>query len=433
MTPRTFLRYLIVTLLLALPGTVLGKSPDAIGDPLPNLKPVESSFFNNGKTQFNRVWGLHEGVGPVFTDAACSRCHRVPTIGGGSERRITYFGRIDDDGSFDPLDGTGPSGLNEGGILLQPLSTKPFLPNCSQGGEIVPPDANVTEKRLTSPTFGFGLIDAIADQQLLTQATFELNNYQADGIHGVATVVGTYYTAAPNKAGRFGWKAQIANLVEMTAFEFANELGITNPLFINEDLPQGQPLDPNCVVNTLVPNNGDSGSGGEGIFPLSHFMRYLAPATPSPNCPNGDCAHGQTVFTQIGCAECHKQSYITPQGVRVPVDLGGDSFLSPALSNQTVSLYSDLLVHDLGNADKGFIPEKQVITGQATLSQWRTTPLWGLQYRTSYMHNGGARDLDTAIRGHSDGLTGEAVTVIERYKALSPADQQSLLDFLGTL
>src|SRR3954465_3272885 len=128
MTPRTFVRYIILPLLLSLPCSLVGKSPDTVGDPLPNLKPVESQFFNNGKREFNRVWGLKEGLGPVLTDGACSRCHNVPTLAGGSERRITYFGKIGEDGIFDPLDGTGPSGLNEGGILLQPLSTKPFLP-----------------------------------------------------------------------------------------------------------------------------------------------------------------------------------------------------------------------------------------------------------------------------------------------------------------
>ena len=95
----------------------------AVGDPLPNLKPQETKFFSNGKLQFQRVWGLREGVGPVFVDGSCERCHNVPTIGGGSTRHWTFFGKLDQDGTFDPLDGTGPSGENEGGIMLQPRST----------------------------------------------------------------------------------------------------------------------------------------------------------------------------------------------------------------------------------------------------------------------------------------------------------------------
>ena len=429
-----FTPHLLFSLLLVLPSVYATSAQAQIGSHLPGMKPTEIKFFNNGKIQFNRVWGMKEGVGPVLTDGACLRCHNVPVIGGGSNRLLTFFGKTNPDGSFDPLDGSDAAGLNEGGLLLQPRSNQAFLQNCSQGGEFIPLDANAIENRMAPPTFGFGFIDAIADIDIQNQATFELNNYQADGIHGIANLVPTYYSAAPNKVGRFGRKAQIANLVEMAAFAFAHDLGITNPLFLNEDLPQGQPIDPNCVQNSNVPNNNNGTSGGSGIFPLSHFMRYLAPA-PLASCPNGatDCAQGQAVFTTIGCDKCHKTTYTTPANVRVQTDLTGTSLPSPALSNQTAGLYSDLLLHDLGNADMGAIPENQVNTGLATITQWRTALLWGLQYRTHFMHSGGAVDLNTAILGHSDGVTGEGVSVINNYKALSASDQTALLDFLKTL
>ena len=419
-----------LTLLLAFTVFPLSLSAQ-IGNSLPNMKPVETGFFNNGKTQFNRVWGMKEGVGPVLTDGGCLRCHNTPVLGGSSNRLLTFFGVQNQDGSFDPLDGTGPSHLNEGGLLLQSRSNQAFLPNCSQGGEIVPLDANVTENRMAPPVFGFGLIDAIADSTLLNQAQFELTNYQADGIHGAAPAVFTYFSAAANKIGRFGKKSQIANLVEMTAFAFAHDLGITNPLVLDEDLPQGQQIDLNCVQNTARPNNNDSGSGGKGMFPISHFMRYLAPAVPLA-C-TGDCPQGQTVFSQIGCNECHNPSYTTPATAIVQTDTNGTPLTSAALSNQTVNLYSDLLLHDLGTPDTGVIPAGYANTGAATASQWRTAPLWGLQYRTRFMHAGTATSLDQAIRGHSDGVHGEAVIVINRYKALSSSDQQALWDFLKTL
>jgi hypothetical protein len=425
---KTVLGLTLLLALAALPSTLSAQ----IGSQLPNMKPVETNFFNSGKLQFNRVWGMKEGVGPVLTDGGCLRCHATPVLGGSSNRLLTFFGEQNQDGSFDALDGTGPSGLNEGGLLLQSRSNQAFLPNCSQGGEFIPPEANVTENRMAPPVFGFGLIDAIADSDLINQAQFELNNYQADGIHGVAPVVFTYFPAAANKIGRFGKKAQIANLVEMAAFAFAHDLGITNPLVLDEDLPQGQPIDPNCVQNSARPNNTDAGSGGRGIFPISHFMRYLAPATPAP-CSGTDCTQGQTVFSQIGCNECHKQSYTTPATAIVQTDTNGTPLTSPALSSQTLNLYSDLLLHDLGKPDTGVIPAGEPNTGAATATQWRTAPLWGLQYRTRFMHAGTAISLDQAIRNHSDGVTGEAVTVINRYKALSSSDQKALWDFLSTL
>jgi CxxC motif-containing protein (DUF1111 family) len=74
-----------------------------------------------------------------------------------------------------------------------------------------------------------------------------------------------------------------------------------------------------------------------------------------------------------------------------------------------------------------------VNTGIASQSQWRTTPLWGLHYRTNLMHSGRSLTIDAAIRAHSDGVTGEAVSVTNNYNLLSASDEQALLDFLGTL
>jgi CxxC motif-containing protein (DUF1111 family) len=287
------------------------------------------------------------------------------------------------------------------------------------------------ERRIAPPVFGFGLIDAISDTDIINEAANELANDQLEGIHGTANIVTTYYQNPEHTVGRFGKKSQIANLVEMAAFAFAHDFGITNPIFQNEDLPQGGPIPPECVENSLTPNNSNSGSGGQGMFPLSHFMRYLAP--PIPAAPNPQILAGQVVFTTIGCNECHKPSYQTPASVSVRTDLAGTMIASPALSNQTVALYSDLLVHDMGNSLKGKIPNGYAMTQNATATQWRTVPLWGLSVRTKYLHDGRASDLNTAILGHSLDGKGEAGVVIGRYKTLTPTDQSNLMAFLNSL
>jgi CxxC motif-containing protein (DUF1111 family) len=404
----------------------------AIGDPITlNMKKQETNFFNTGKPQFNRVWGMLEGVGPVFTDGSCQRCHNQGALGGSSARLLTFFGKINPDQSFDPLDGS--LGDNEGGLLLQPRSNQAFLPNCPQGGEVVPTDANAVENRAAPATFGFGLIDALSDQTLQDQATFEQNNYQADGIHGVAGAVPTYYSFAQHMIGRFGRKAQFANLVEMAAFAFAHDLGITNPLFQVEDLPQGQPIDTSCTENSNVPNNTNTGSGGHGMFALSHFMRYLAPPDPLACLAGTSCAQGQTLFSTIGCDKCHNPSYTTPSNVTVPTDTLGTTIKSVALSNIKLNLYSDLLLHDLGKADTGVIPAGYINTGVASATMWRTTPLWGLHYRTNFMHDGKSTTFDAAILRHSDGVASEALSVVNAYKGLTLSDQQALWAFLGSL
>jgi CxxC motif-containing protein (DUF1111 family) len=67
--------------------------------------------------------------------------------------------------------------------------------------------------------------------------------------------------------------------------------------------------------------------------------------------------------------------------------------------------------------------------GQASGSQWKTTPLWGLSLRSSYLHDGRTSDLTAAINAHG----GEASIVIQNFDALSPSDQGDLLSFLKSL
>ena len=398
-----------------------------LGSPLPNLAPVESKVFTAGQSQFFRLWGVKEGLGPLETDGGCSRCHKQPVIGGGAVRLLTFFGKSNPDGSFDQL-------FNEGGPFLQPLSNGPFIPGgiCTLPGEQIPADANAVDKRMTAPTFGLGLVDAIADQDILNQVTFEAVNYVNDGIHGVANLVADYKGVI--RPGRFGRKAQQPTLLQQVANAFAHDLGITNPLVPMEDLPQGQPIDPNCVDNfpTDTPNIPNATSGGKGIFAIADFPRFLAPPPPPVLDPNGMA--GEAVFMTIGCNECHLPAYQTPVQVFYDIDLSGNQFgPSPSLSNLPVNLFSDLLLHDMGVKNKSKFPANTLITGQATNQLWRTTPLWGLGVRTAFWHDGSKRDLPSAILQHSPDGTGEAAVVISRYQTLSPTDQANLLTFLSAL
>jgi di-heme oxidoreductase (putative peroxidase) len=426
MQPCRRSRISLATLLLIFFAVApLASQAQQLGGPLPGLKPTETKFFNNGQSQFNRLWGLTEGVGPVITDGACKRCHNTPVLGGGGIRLLTFFGKTSG-GTFDPL-------FNEGGLLLQPISNAAFIPGgvCTLPGEQIPLDANSVERRIAPPVFGFGLIDAISDTDIINEAANELANDQVEGIHGTANIVTTYYQNPEHTVGRFGKKSQIANLIEMAAFAFAHDIGITNPIFQDEDLPQGGAIPPECVENSLTPNNNNSGSGGIGMFPLSHFPRYLAP--PIPAAPTPQILAGQVVFDAIGCSKCHKPSYQTPSNVSVRTDLAGTMIASPALSNQTVGLYSDLLLHDMGISLIGKIPPGYQMTQNATLTQWRTVPLWGLSVRARYLHDGRASDLNSAILGHSLDGKGEAAVVVGRYKTLTPTDQSNLMAFLHSL
>jgi CxxC motif-containing protein (DUF1111 family) len=216
------------------------------------------------------------------------------------------------------------------------------------------------------------------------------------------------------KVGRFGSKAQFADLLQFTSEALTHDLGVTSPLIATEDLPQGQPIPPACGL-TAEPND----VGGKQLVAIFHFVEYLAPSTPGT--PN---VNGQALFNSIGCALCHSPSYTTAPSVSVALDLSGKTLVSKALSNQPVNLYSDLLLHDMGPGLADNIPQ-----GAASGSQWRTTPLWGLSLRIRYLHDGRTNSLATAVKDHG----GEAQQVVQTFNALSASDQADVLSFVSSL
>jgi CxxC motif-containing protein (DUF1111 family) len=76
--------------------------------------------------------------------------------------------------------------------------------------------------------------------------------------------------------------------------------------------------------------------------------------------------------------------------------------------------------------------------GQAGGDEFRTAPLWGVGQRIFFLHDGRTSDLLDAIRAHKSPGSGniapsEANGVVDRFQALTPTQQQDLLNFLRSL
>jgi CxxC motif-containing protein (DUF1111 family) len=389
------------------------KAQTGLGGPLPNLTPLETTMFNSGASIFARRWDAVHGLGPVFTQVSCSLCHLSPVIGGASTTKNTFFGKINQDGSFNPL-------TEEGGMFLQPFSIQRFVPGCVLRGEVVPVDATVHAKHLTPEVFGMGLIDSIPDQTIRDYAAV----VKGLGIIGIVDEV----TDEKNnpRVGKYGYKAQFATVMQITASAMVHDIGITTPLEPIEDKPQGVDPPPACLV-APEPNDPD----GANLLSTFHFVMYLAPNPPGQP-PN---TNGQTQFNNAGCSICHLPTYTTGPDIIMPVDTKGRTIHSKALSSQLVNLYSDLLLHDMGSGLSDGLP----LTPSATATMFRTTPLWGLSTRIAngfgLLHDGRtvfldkSLQVDKAIRAHG----GEAAQSLGLYKGLAPLDQQDLIAFVSSL
>ena len=361
------------------------------GDALPGLDAVSRQAFVLGREEFEAVETAAGGLGPIFNGKSCVECHSDGATGGASVITVTRFGRMLN-GKFDPMD-------QFGGSLLQRFAIDPAAQ------EHVPVEATVVAQRMATPIFGAGLIEAIADQDILLNA----QRRQADGVQGRVSMV-TDVVSGKQRVGRFGWKAQQATLLAFSGDAYVNEMGITNRFFPKENAPNGNAaLLARFDLVADVEDAVDPATGKGDIDHAADFMRLLAP--PPALRLSVSAAAGGKLFSQINCNSCH-----------LPVMMTGANRL-PALSYQPVALFSDLLLHNMGALGDG------IEQGNAKGSDIRTAPLWGLRARTRFLHDGRATTLGDAVLGHA----GEGAVARDRFKALNAIQKQQLFDYLKSI
>jgi len=54
------------------------KAQSTLGGPLPNLTTLETALFTGGQKNFFKLRDPVHGLGPVYTNSACTNCHSQP-------------------------------------------------------------------------------------------------------------------------------------------------------------------------------------------------------------------------------------------------------------------------------------------------------------------------------------------------------------------
>jgi len=276
----------------------------------------------------------------------------------------------------------------------------PYLDKLAYG-----PLAKETVISLRQPPIlaGLRLIEQVSNEDILAwEDPFDDN---ADGISGRAN-----WLNSPQQdekiLGRLNWKASAANIVAQTANAAAHDLGLSNPFFPEELC---QPAQTDC----LAAPRGDNTRLGSLDLPMlrlqaiASFIRdHKAPTTVALNT---EARQGKQLFEDVGCTSCHRTTLTTREGVE----------FHP---------YSDLLLHDMGDALKDGRPEFL-----ATEREYRTAPLWGIGARVRaqhrFLHDARAKTPQEAILWHG----GEAEMAKLKFTKLDQAERLALLHFLEQL
>jgi CxxC motif-containing protein (DUF1111 family) len=378
------------------------KDNESFDAPIDGLTNEQRGIFSRGDEAFGEVFTFETGLGPIFNQQACERCH-VGDGRGHPAVNLRRFGRNLSGGQFDRL-------VEYGGPQLQERSM-PGYP-----AENIPALANAISERGGPVVVGLGLIEAIPDSAILLNA--DPDDTDTDGISGRPNLIEapSFLGVGPGPyggryLGRFGRKAGAINLLQQTATAYHQDIGITSdyiPMENHNPLAGGTGGDP-------VP---DPEVSAATVNDVVFYLQTLRPPL-RRNESDPEVVRGEQLFSEIKCASCH-----------VPSMASG---LHPiaALNNRRVDLYSDLLLHDMGPdlADN-------FVEGDAGGSEWRTTPLWGLGIVETvlggtpfYLHDGRTSDLRVVIDLHK----GEASASRSSFQQLPASDQETLLKFLRSL
>jgi CxxC motif-containing protein (DUF1111 family) len=358
-----------------------------------NVEPLRS--FNDNRFIFEEVETIDDGLGPTYNAQGCAECHQNVVTGGASQIAEHRTGRMLDGAFFESL----------GGSLVHSRAIHPDIV------ERVAFEDGIRTFRISTNTLGAGFVESIANATLLA-----IRNAQPASMRGTALTVPVLEADGHGRIGRFGWKSQHASLESFSADAYLNEMGITSPLFPDENTSSGRDVggyDP-------VPDPEDD---GVDIVAFADFMR--ATKAPARGPLSEDTAAGKKVFKEIGCATCHVTTIVTAAPGTI---INAGKFVVPkALGNKKIHPYSDFLLHDIGTGDG--IPFLPAAEFASTANQIRTAPLWALRTRNRLMHDGLSFTKQEAILRHK----GQAARVTAAYEALSDADRALLLEFLDSL
>lgn len=440
--------------------------------PVANLPTSERAHFFAGKALAEQPWikapattNARDGLGPVYNARTCLACHInggkgiVPASGGSLSQGIVRL-------SIKPRDtqkdaqllrqlGVVPEPVYGDQLQTQSVSLAHQLRSVIGEGEGSPDDVapeayvaiNWLEKPFTYPDgtktqlrypeitlrhlgygplhddvqmslrnapaiHGMGLLELIAQSSINNLADPDDTN--GDGISGRVNYV-WHAEKQQTVPGRFGYKANRASLAMAIAGAFANDVGISNPMFATQPCTA---LQPRCVKQA-------DGNDADGVELPQHLLDLVVnfnrnigvPERRNANRPN--VQHGRTLFYQSGCNDCHQPSFVTQPSAALP-----------HLADQTIWPYSDLLLHDLGPGLADGRPDFI-----ATASEWRTQPLWGLglnrEVNGSFrlLHDGRARTVAEAILWHD----GEAAAATQKFVHLTQKNRQALVEFVESL
>ncbi|MEM6999156.1 MAG: di-heme oxidoredictase family protein [Pseudomonadota bacterium] len=400
--------------------------------PPQHLSQKQKLAFFSGLSFFKQPWirspastTARDGLGPLFNANSCFSCHK----NGGRSRSLIHHPETgtavvrvsvtDADGLTVPhpkighqvqtksiygADGEAEISVESSNktVEIAGVAYEVSTPTVALDGPNLHGETLHTSLRVAPTLIGLGLLESVSAERLL--ALEDADDENRDGVSGRV-----HWVQDPLRGrmiGRFGWKALHATVAAQTGAAFRDDIGITNPYFPDQPCTDAQ-------HRCLRANHGADPETGLEIVPelfdlTVHFTRHIPP--PRAGSKSARVTQGQELFRAVGCNQCHVPNHPTVYGEIWP--------------------YTDLLLHDMGPA----LADGRV-EGDASGTEWRTPPLWGLGTQrkisghTELLHDGRAKNFVEAVWWHG----GEAERSREAFLSLNENEIKALRAFVGAL
>jgi CxxC motif-containing protein (DUF1111 family)/mono/diheme cytochrome c family protein len=396
---------------------------ESIGQMALNIQPENVQNFVEGRRLFhtdfttgahsemgNQVFTEHVNqAGPLYATTACTNCHlhngpgtTVDTFSESTSMAFKLYNSGDLGDQLQLQEGTAKLMSKETKMVTlgdgtTVTLTKPIIGVSANAGSIGGFSARVARKLV-----GLGLLEALPEETILSHA--DRLDCDKNGISGRPNFVKDPETGAL-RIGRMGWKAEKVSVRHQVAEAAFDDIGVTSSLFKGSD---------------ATPELSE-----EAIMKMTTYMRLVG-VYPQRNATDAQVIAGGKLFRTVGCNNCHVTDGVT-----------GPNHPFAELRNQSFKPYSDLLLHDLGAdlADNSGMMEEDNDAAPPSASEWRTSPLSSIGFLTTVgananlLHDGRAASVLEAVLWHG----GEAMNVIESFKALPTADREALIAFVNSL
>ena len=416
--------------------------------------------FKLGNALFRKLWvsspsstEASDGLGPLFNSRSCQSCHlkdgrghppehgepavsmflrlSVPPKTAAERQKLARheLSRIPEPSYGGQLQNFAVPGLKPEGKMVIAYREEPVTLADGTVVNLRHPSYSVEDlgygpmqddvmlsPRVAPPMIGLGLVEEIEPADILALA--DPNDANGDGISGKASMARDPETGKL-VLGRFGWKATIPSIKVQSAEAFAGDIGISTPLKTDAF---GE-----CSIAQAICRDAPSGvqerlgevEAPDPILGLVTFYSQNLAVPARRDVGDRQVLRGKKLFYDAGCTSCHTPKFVTSRAAP-----------DKAQRFQLIWPYSDFLLHDMG---EGLADHRPV--GDASGSEWRTQPLWGIGLtqtvngHTLFLHDGRARNLAEAILWHG----GEAQASRDAYAAMDAADRAALHRFLESL